>query len=421
MTNLKDELVRDTEDGTVTGFENSYVSIVERMQDGIIVVREGIILFANSSFLRIVEYDHEELIGKDAGEILSPQSRGYLEQRQQDLAMGRELQRVFDMEILTMGGRGVSVEANVSLIDYQDDIADLLVLRETTGHQQRKDSINSEQPDQWLYSILEGIPNLILVVDREGTILFANHGSEDRSKEDLEGISLFNYMDSDYHRVVSDGLNTVFEIGTRDYFVTRIVKEDGSNIWCETHAGPVKRNGEIVAAVLVNADITRRKKREEKIEEKFQEIEIRSYQMEAANSEMQQNQMQLIDLNQKLMESQSRLQETMSNLREAQADPSTSVIQLWDGILMLPFHSIKKSSHAREMMDTLINKISETQAETVMLDINGISTINDFFIRVLGETISMAEMMGAKAVVVGAQPEVAVALNEYGIKAEQSR
>ncbi len=403
--------------------EDIYATLIEQSQDGIITIQDGIIKFANSRFARITEYDIDELLGMEASIVLSRQSRECLEQRKQDLMLGKELKHIFQMEILTQTGRVIIVEANVSLIDYNDEMMDSLMLRETDQRETvaaTSKQMSSGKSDDWLHSILEGSPNLILVVDRDGTIKFANHGSADRPKEDLQETSLFNYIDPECHGVVTESLKDVFESGRQDYFITRIVKEDGTNIWCETQAGPVKKNEEIVAVSLVNTDITERKRREERIEAKYQEVEVRSYQMEAANSEMQHNQMQLIELNQKLLESQSRLSETMTNLREAQADPSTSVIQLWDKILMLPFLSIKNSQQAREMMDNLISKITETQAETVMLDINGIASIDNFLIRILSETMSMAQMMGAKAIVVGSQPEIAVVLKEYGINVEKS-
>ncbi|GEM_PF-4284145 len=420
MTQSKRKTSQATDNKPSTEPEDLYASLVERSQDGIITVKDGVIKFANSRFARITEYDIDELVGHNAEMALSPDSMECLEQRKQDLMLGKELKNIFEMKLLSQSGRVISVEANVALIDYQDEVMDMLILREISERKPAEALSFTNESDKWLHSIIEGAPNLILVVDREGKIQFANHGSASRQKEELKETSLFDYIALDYHSVVSETLQDVFESGKQGYFVIQRVSSDGTKRWYETQIGPIKQHEEIVAATLVNSDITERKRREEKIEEKYQEVEVRSYEMEAANSEMQHTQAQLLELNQKLLDSQSKLSETMSYLREAQADPSTPVVQLWDKILMLPMLGITNSQQAREMMDNLINKINETKAETVMLDISGIAPVDDFLIRILDGTISMAEMMGAKAEVVGVQPEVAVMLKEHGIKVGQS-
>ena len=409
---------KDAIDADQVESENLYVKLVERAQDGIIAVRDGILEFVNSRFTQLTGYDSANLIGQPISDSISPASMEYLEQRREDLALGKELARVFDMELVAADGHVIPVEVSAALIDHHGDMMDMFILRDIRDLKEPAGGISCKS-DERGDSILKSIPNYIMVAERDGIIQFANHGPD--GKEGRLGKSVFDYVDQDYHSVISETLEHVFESGEPDTYVIRVVLPNKSSQWYETHVGPMKKDGNVIAVTLISSDITSRKRREEKVEEKYQEVEVRTYELEAANSELQQTQFQLLEVNDKLMNSQSRLAESLANLKKAQGDSSSNIVQLWDKMLMVPLLGVTDSSQARNMLESLVNKITETQAKTVMLDITGISSIDGFVARILSETISMAEMMGAKVVVIGMQPEVTATLKEYGLDLQGKR
>jgi rsbT antagonist protein RsbS len=70
---------------------------------------------------------------------------------------------------------------------------------------------------------------------------------------------------------------------------------------------------------------------------------------------------------------------------------------------------------ALELQEDLLNKIHETAAKGVVLDLTSLEIIDSYIARVLGEIVSMSELMGAKVVLTGIQPAVAITLIELGI------
>jgi len=70
--------------------------------------------------------------------------------------------------------------------------------------------------------------------------------------------------------------------------------------------------------------------------------------------------------------------------------------------------------HRYDLRD-LLHKIHETGASGVVIDLTSVDVIDSFIAKVLGDVIGMSKLMGAKVVLTGIQPAVAITLIELGI------
>ena len=73
---------------------------------------------------------------------------------------------------------------------------------------------------------------------------------------------------------------------------------------------------------------------------------------------------------------------------------------------------------ALQFQEDLLTKMHETSARGVVIDLTPIDFIDSFIAKVLGDVISMSGLMGAKVVITGIQPAVAITLIELGIRLE---
>ena len=69
-----------------------------------------------------------------------------------------------------------------------------------------------------------------------------------------------------------------------------------------------------------------------------------------------------------------------------------------------------------QFQEDLLKKIHETSARGIVIDITSIDFIDSFIAKVLGDVIEMSKLMGAKVVITGIQPAVAITLIELGIR-----
>ncbi|MGA9287046.1 STAS domain-containing protein [Pseudalkalibacillus hwajinpoensis] len=70
---------------------------------------------------------------------------------------------------------------------------------------------------------------------------------------------------------------------------------------------------------------------------------------------------------------------------------------------------------ALQFQEDLLEKIHETGAKGVVIDLTSVDMIDSFIAKVLGDVVRMSNLMGAKVVLTGIQPAVAITLIDLGI------
>jgi rsbT co-antagonist protein RsbR len=93
----------------------------------------------------------------------------------------------------------------------------------------------------------------------------------------------------------------------------------------------------------------------------------------------------------------------------------TPVIRVWDGVLALPIVGSLDTARAQTMNETLLQRITETESEIVILDITGVTVIDTAVARHLLETVAAARLLGADVFIVGLSSQTAMTLVQLGL------
>jgi anti-anti-sigma regulatory factor len=95
---------------------------------------------------------------------------------------------------------------------------------------------------------------------------------------------------------------------------------------------------------------------------------------------------------------------------------STPVMQLWDNILLLPIVGMVDSKRVQFIMETVLQKILDYQAKIVILDIQGVPTVDSAVANHLIKITKASRLMGCTCIMTGISPEISQALVNLGIE-----
>ena len=94
---------------------------------------------------------------------------------------------------------------------------------------------------------------------------------------------------------------------------------------------------------------------------------------------------------------------------------STPVVRVWDGILLVPLIGMFDTARSAQMIDSMLNSVSEEGASLVVLDVTGVPQIDTSVARHLMEAVSSARILGAQVIITGFSPEAAQTLAQLGV------
>ena len=100
--------------------------------------------------------------------------------------------------------------------------------------------------------------------------------------------------------------------------------------------------------------------------------------------------------------------------QEALLELSTPVVRVWEKVLSVPLIGILDSERTQLVMETLLQKIVDTQSLVVILDISGIPGVDTLVANHLIRTVTAARLLGAECIVTGVSANVAQTLVHLG-------
>jgi len=94
---------------------------------------------------------------------------------------------------------------------------------------------------------------------------------------------------------------------------------------------------------------------------------------------------------------------------------STPVIKLWEGVLAVPMIGTLDSSRTQLVMESLLERIVETESSLAIIDITGVPTVDTLVAQHLLKTVSAIRLMGADCIICGIRPQIAQTIVHLGI------
>ncbi|MDY6964616.1 MAG: PAS domain S-box protein [Halobacteriota archaeon] len=115
--------------------QRKYSTLIERANDGVVVVQEGTIKFANAKFADLLGFSSKSLEGKNFFELLDSSNAHLIKELYENRMMGRKAPSLYHSEFVTNKGKKIPFEANCIVIKYEGKIAELTYIRDLRERQ----------------------------------------------------------------------------------------------------------------------------------------------------------------------------------------------------------------------------------------------------------------------------------------------
>lgn len=103
-----------------------------------------------------------------------------------------------------------------------------------------------------------------------------------------------------------------------------------------------------------------------------------------------------------------RYQRTLSELR-------TPIIQIWDGVVVVPVVGVVDVQRSVDMMESLLHRVARDRVRCVIFDMTGVEVVDSFTADHIFKMVTATNLLGAFFIITGIRPEVARALVHIGL------
>jgi rsbT co-antagonist protein RsbR len=238
-----------------------------------------------------------------------------------------------------------------------------------------------------LQAVLDTFDDLIFIKDRHYRWTGCNEAFcrfLGLSRDQVIGHSDADYLPPEQVEVFYRIDSQVIETGQFIANEEQITSADGEQHTIYTRKYPLRdEQGEVIGLAGIITDITGLKKRQEDLEE----LELTLADRAAT------------------IESQRILIEQIA----------VSVIQVWEGVLLLPLVGVIDTHRANRILESMLEAISRHQARVMILDVTGVPLVDTSVAGYIIRSIQASQLLGCESVLVGISPHIAQTLVQLGI------
>ncbi|MBN1323478.1 MAG: PAS domain S-box protein [Methanotrichaceae archaeon] len=260
--------------------EDKYRLLVEKANDGICIIEDGVVMYANPVISQMWGGRSKEIIGHPITEFIHPHAVSQVMDRYRRRLAGGEVESFYETMLQRRDGQPVYAELNLAEIAYEGRQAHLVVVRDQTDRHLSDERLRDSE--RRLADIIDFLPDATFVVDRDGVVIAWNRAIEKMagvSKEEMVGKGDYAYAVPFYGRPRPAIIDLVFQAieeiknkytnvrvdGNKligEVFVPRLY--GGKGAYLLAVASPLyDSSGSIIGAIESIRDITARRSAEE--------------------------------------------------------------------------------------------------------------------------------------------------------------
>ena len=130
----KGESITHPRPGQIPSVDSNTMTFLNHMQDGVLIIQDGIQTFANKAIEYITGYSIEEHVGLPLGRLTAPELENRLHEEHRKILKRRKTPAIYTLNIKCKNGVKKDVIAYSTPILYKGKPALLAIVRDVTGY-----------------------------------------------------------------------------------------------------------------------------------------------------------------------------------------------------------------------------------------------------------------------------------------------
>ncbi|MBP1640768.1 MAG: hypothetical protein H6Q17_2351 [Bacteroidetes bacterium] len=278
FTSIRDITQREQMERNLRESEAKYKTLVEHSQDGILIVCDNQILFANRTICRMLEYEYRELYSLDAFDIVHPDDvvkARYIADRPQNIDFSTIHNKI---RMVGKSGKEYICEVSSSIIDFQGIKATFYTIHDIT--ESIRIQYELQRSELKYHELSEMLPLAVYELDVNGMPTYMN-----RTGLKLLGLKQLDYHDrpaTSYFKPTDQALMTATLADESRRVVRRngklepiaaapmeytVCRPDGTEVPVVIYGTSIIENNRIVGSRGLIVDISERKVMEDALRE----------------------------------------------------------------------------------------------------------------------------------------------------------
>lgn len=368
-----------------------FQTLIEQSSEGLMVLNPDMTVRYASAFVRDMPVCGEnEVVGIPGFDFLHPDDAPRVMDAISDGIKNPRKPMIVESRVCARDGSLRHVEiTGTDLLDNPDIRGFVLNVNDVT---ERKIAEEAACECEQEYLSLVELSSDGIVLTKDGEIIFANNRASEMFGSECEfaGKNLMELLSENLWEPVGE-----MSEAEREMVRARLAEENGSVItsyrdevpvrnksgviqWIEINAHPIQLKGDIGGVVFLR-DGTERKQAEAEA-----------------------------------MKFEEKLQCLMENISLSQERVAVPIVEVWNQILALPLIGSIDAERTNQLIDGLTNKIVDSRAELVILDVTEITSMDTQATEHLLKVVESANLLGANCVVTGIKMGAAQMMIQLG-------
>jgi len=241
-----------------------YRVLAENAVQGIIVLQDGKLRYANARVRGFLKEPIEELTPEVLVNMVHPDDRPMVLSRYRQRLRGEEVPKVYSFRTVAADGRVLWLEFSVSLIEWEGRPATLVLAENITERKKMEAAL--VESEKTVRALLNSSPDAAILIDTEGTILSSNATANrvyGRDGRPLVGRKITDLEHPEEKQSISAKRAEVFRTGKPVLF-----EHEYGGMWFERNCYPIlDEKGGVTKLACYGRNVTEQKRATEALKE----------------------------------------------------------------------------------------------------------------------------------------------------------